>query len=1073
MICSLAGATPVATPSLPTMTPLSFAELLQRFLPLAPEAPPPPGTLPFIPALYGFVRPAVSALRARLLPPVGYELDWIAVERDCLTHLGEQLHRLCRRTLVLELNVARLRELLRGDTPEQRFQDYTRRILQDPAAWAELAAEYKVLAQQLAAAIERWTRVWCELFCSLTADFAQVATLLQPALQRPTLVAVKGGLSDPHRGGRGVFHLTFQDAGATPQQARVVYKPRSLTVDAHFQQLLAACNQAAACGTLSLRGLRYAAPPLLGCEFPRFRTLRSIDCGDHGWVEFVAAAPCQSPEEVARFYARQGGFLALLHLLDGADLHHENIIAHGEHPMLVDLEMLFHPWTGPAPAAGARERAEALLRESVMRTMLLPGRSWGDRERAGVNLGGLGNGGEQPVPQPVSCWADAGTDEMRLATGPGSLPPGDNLPRLNGAVAPVSHHAEAVVAGFEAVLRLVLSERERWLTPDGPLWAFAHDEVRRLVRPTVVYAEILDVLTHPDHQRERLAREQLIAVLTDVPTVPALPPWALEVERTDLEQGDVPLFLSRPASTLLADSRGVKAAGYLDEPALAAVLRRVATLDERAVGQQVFIIRAALAVAGLSLGVTAPTAPLAHRPVEPSLGGAPALPPPGAAAVAAHDQLAAAARAAAVDSAPRRAGAAGDDAASAGSGDGAGELAGEVDWAPRWLAERLSRDAVRGELDVSWIGAMAISETASELAPLHPDLYDGTAGVALFLGYLGRLSGEARYLELAQRAGRALHAGLLAQKPGAPLGGFGGLPSQLYALLHLQAVLGDRGLLSTLDDALRIIAAELDRDERLDVMYGAAGALLVLLTAHEMTRAEAPLAVAVACGRHLAAKARRGAAGACWPVQVATQPLLGFAHGAAGIAAALARLARLVADHDEFGAEAAGFLGLAREALAFERASYDAARGWPDLRQAPAQYPLAWCHGAPGVALGRLPLLDLDPQARTEVAEAITRTLAAPPLLGHGLCHGQLGNLVIADEAARRLGRADLAAQVQHKGRAVLQVLHRSGPRGSLAFAAAAPGLMDGLAGVGLGLLRLAYPDKVPLVQALAAGPPG
>ncbi len=214
----------------------------------------------------------------------------------------------------------------------------------------------------------------------------------------------------------------------------------------------------------------------------------------------------------------------------------------------------------------------------------------------------------------------------------------------------------------------------------------------------------------------------------------------------------------------------MKAAGYLDEPALAAVLRRVATLDERAVGQQVFIIRAALAVAGLSLGVTAPTAPLAHRPVEPSLGGAPALPPPGAAAVAAHDQLAAAARAAAVDSAPRRAGAAGDDAASAGSGDGAGELAGEVDWAPRWLAERLSRDAVRGELDVSWIGAMAISETASELAPLHPDLYDGTAGVALFLGYLGRLSGEARYLELAQRAGRALHAGLLAQKPGAPLG---------------------------------------------------------------------------------------------------------------------------------------------------------------------------------------------------------------------------------------------------------------------------------------------------------------
>ena len=40
-------------------------------------------------------------------------------------------------------------------------------------------------------------------------------------------------------------------------------------------------------------------------------------------------------------------------------------------------------------------------------------------------------------------------------------------------------------------------------------------------------------------------------------------------------------------------------------------------------------------------------------------------------------------------------------------------------------------------------------------------------------------------------------------------------------------------------------------------MYGAAGALLVLLTVYEMTGVEAALAVAVACGRHLTTKARR------------------------------------------------------------------------------------------------------------------------------------------------------------------------------------------------------------------------
>ena len=115
-------------------------------------------------------------------------------------------------------------------------------------------------------------------------------------------------------------------------------------------------------------------------------------------------------------------------------------------------------------------------------------------------------------------------------------------------------------------------------------------------------------------------------------------------------------------------------------------------------------------MAGLSLGVAPPTGAGPGRPLEPSLHGPPALSP----SVAAANMSA------------------GADAAE--------------DWAPCWLAERLSRDAVLGEADVTWIGAMAISETASELAPLHSDLYDGTAGVALFLGYLGRqdLSAQVR-----------------------------------------------------------------------------------------------------------------------------------------------------------------------------------------------------------------------------------------------------------------------------------------------------------------------------------------
>ncbi|NEE32664.1 DUF4135 domain-containing protein, partial [Streptomyces sp. SID7982] len=70
-----------------------------------------------------------------------------------------------------------------------------------------------------------------------------------------------------------------------------------------------------------------------------------------------------------QFYRRQGALLALLHALDGTDLHHENLIACGPHPVLVDVETLFHPPLGPARSADPAARA---LHDSVHRVGLLP-----------------------------------------------------------------------------------------------------------------------------------------------------------------------------------------------------------------------------------------------------------------------------------------------------------------------------------------------------------------------------------------------------------------------------------------------------------------------------------------------------------------------------------------------------------------------------------------------------------------------------------------------------------------------------------------------------------------------------
>jgi lantibiotic modifying enzyme len=104
---------------------------------------------------------------------------------------------------------------------------------------------------------------------------------------------------------------------------RLVYKPRSLAADIHFQALVKWFNQ---------RGF-----------LPALRVSQILDRVTHGWVQFIAAEGCDSEAALSRFYERHGACLALLHALAATDFHCENVIAAGEDPMLVDLEAIFHP----------------------------------------------------------------------------------------------------------------------------------------------------------------------------------------------------------------------------------------------------------------------------------------------------------------------------------------------------------------------------------------------------------------------------------------------------------------------------------------------------------------------------------------------------------------------------------------------------------------------------------------------------------------------------------------------------------------------------------------------------------
>ncbi|MFJ9331101.1 type 2 lanthipeptide synthetase LanM family protein [Streptomyces sp. NPDC101230] len=888
--------------------------------------------------------PSNNAVRA------GNAVGLAPVLEDFRSHLVRRLARLAARTLVLELHKARRAGRLAGEAPEERFRDFLRRTAGRDGLAAFLTS-YPVLARILARTSLAAADAFTEMLGRLADDRELLAASgvlgdrgAEGAGRGPVaLTGVEAGAGDSHRGGRSVMLLRFTDG------TRLVYKPRPLAAHRHFNSLVEWFG--------SLPGT------------PGLRALRVLDRGDYGWVEFVEERPCTSTAETHLFYRRQGALLALLHLLDGTDLHQENLIACGSHPVLVDVETLFHP---PLTQAHSADPAARALHDSVHRVGLLPQLLVGDS--AALDVSAIGGGRAASSPIETADWADAGTDTMRLVRRSARFTESANRPRLDGVPADPSAYTDSLCEGFRVGYTAISDYRDELLGKRGLLTDFAGDEVRVVPRPTWAYTTLLDESTHPDLMRDATERDQVLSLLrTPALGVPALP--GLEDEEIEeLWNGDVPVFLTRPGSSDLwsGTGRGVPVAP--GPTGLARVEEKVRAMDSVDRQDQERIIRAAMVS-------TSPEPP--HRAEDGTRARTAATAPE-------PEQLLSAARS---------------------------------------VGDQLVSLAYRHETRTNWIGLELLGERYWRLAPMAADLAGGYTGPALFLAQLAALSGAERYAEAAREA-LAPVPGLLDALHGrvddlAVLGSgaFAGLGGIAYALAEVGSLLDDLTVLELAGPATRLACAAGAAENGYGVRGGAAGGLVSLLAVHRTT------------GR---AEAWRGAERCAERLAVAPLPASGgFAEGAAGIGWALLRFAAAG------GGEQYRTAGL----RALRRATVEVTGG------------RAWCEGAAGVALAVADSPDAlaDPDLSGWLAERAGELADCAPLADDSLCHGELGLLELLGHPALT---GDRAPWVRRAG-TLLAAADREGPRCGTPGHVPHPGLLTGLSGIGHGLLRAGFPDRI------------
>ena len=847
---------------------------------------------------------------------------------------------------------------------------------------------------------------------------------------------IQQGLSDPHRAGRVVSIITFVTTEST---LRIVYKPKDLRVDQAYQEALEDLNRHSDL-------------------FP-LKTI-AIHCGKgYGYVEHVPHVFCTTRLDLDRFYFNAGRLTAVLHVLGCTDCYYENLIANFDHLVLIDTETLLEDDLRDHVEEATAEIDISPISElrrrylgSVLRSGLIPMWRFIGSQDVAIDMSALGVHPPSKSTRLLPGWLALNSDGMmaghveQLAEVPTSLPMGI------GSKNPFNSHIDRFCDGFTVESHELIARREEWLRPGGVLERFSGFPRRVVFRMTRVYSALQQQQLQPAALRSSLHQftklEQLARSFLLASERPAhWPIFASEVMQMD--QLDIPFFEHRISGKALSLDGDISAIeNFIATSGLDASRQRLTELDSEGIEFQLRLIRGSCAARVLrNTGTDSTASDVLSRHPSPA--------PP----VLSHQE--------------------------------------KLLQASSLMRKLLELAIWDQNGNVEWLGTdVGADGEKFSFGPVGLSLYGGSSGVVLLCARLARLADSGNVDIDKETLNKTIRSVLdpikeLVQEEitdwqsrwwrDQPLGinGCGGVLLML-AGLHLEG--WESSDVQPRELAIGLLnganADVLHQDIRLDILGGSAGLIGSLI----QLGTSKSLELAIVAGKRLVeAQGEKGG----WAVGGLSEPmLLGFSHGTAGFAAALARL------HYVSGERC--FLDAARRALTYERQEFDVKQGnWPDFRKssgaggsdsAGGAFMTSWCHGAPGIAWGRACLWGTelwDQQAEDEIRIGLNTTASMSLLEADHLCCGVFGLAA----TLRHIGsgpwitsKADREAWLVRSEEMINQSLARSVSHegqfncfgvseGNLLM----PGFFTGLSGIGL-LLTSGVDQETLIPQLMASG---
>lgn len=374
------------------------------------------------------------------------------------------------------------------------------------------------------------------------------------------------------------------------------------------------------------------------------------------------------------------------------------------------------------------------------------------------------------------------------------------------------------------------------------------------------------------------------------------------------------------------------------------------------------------------------------------------------------------------------------------------------------IIERIIKTSVIRQEDISWQTMKLEGTNLWRMEPITYDFYHGIGGLTLFVAAAykeGYFTDSRVYQLLKQKLYRYVDDICCNRKEVTSDGQNGlmiGISSVMYTFLLLYQLLGEEELLSYAKRLVVYLKQNYQQDKEHDLLAGNAGNIIVLSKLYEITKEKEYIDLAVTIGSELLNSMEKQNVGYGFRGENCKEVLSGMAHGNSGFIVAYAELLKHTKDKK--------YCKVIDELLAYEDSLYDEEVGnWKDLRYAQQDfYANAWCHGAAGILLLRLQLLQLSEYQNSiavqrDLENAVKILFSQSMRKGLCICHGMSGNYLIMREYQKCYGLS--TEQKEYMEQLKREIVRAVCTNSLLPQDKHMMGFMTGISGIGYTLVQI------------------